>query len=290
MLRSLALLLATLALAGCQAQAAPEAAPPTTGSELGADFEPSRTGSIEGVIRWEGDEPHLPLVRFFATPTLKGSVHASPHQPCVDAESHGMSDVVVFLRQVEPRRSRPWHHAPVRVEHERRELRIVQDGKASLKGFVRRGDAIEVWSGDTDYHCLRGRGAAFFGIPLPDRDVISHRRLDQPGVVELSSAAGFYWMSAHLFVADHPYFARSDAQGRFRLEQVPEGTYELVCWLPSCVSLGHERDPESGLICRLILAPPREQKDTVHVVAGQGASASFTWSCQRLEHVRQRND
>jgi hypothetical protein len=222
-------------------------------------------------------------LRFFATPTLASSTHASPHQPQVDPETRGLAQAVVFLREVDPMRARPWPHGPVRIEHERRELLAYQDEQCTRTGFVRRGSAIEVVNGDTDFHCLRGRGAAFFALPLPDRGVVSRHCLDQAGVVSLSSAAGFYWMSAHLFVADHPYFTRTDEEGRFVLEQVPAGTYELVCWLPSWVSLGHERDPETGLVSRLVLAPPVEQSQQVQVEAGRQRECVFTWSRRRVE-------
>lgn len=270
-------------VAGCHAQAAPERPRSIVDSTLASDFNPATTGTIAGQIRWEGPQPQLPARRFFPTPTLLGSTHPHPHVPLIDPETQGIAEAVVFLREVEPRRARPWHHGRVRVEHTRRELLIDQDGRFARTGFVRRGDLIEVVSRDEDYHCLRGRGAVFFGIPLPDRNVISKRRLDQEGVIELTSGAGFYWMNAHLLVADHPYFARTDDQGRFALAQVPAGSYELVAWLPSWIERGHERDPETGAISRLLLAPPCEQRQQVHVVAGGALTISFTWSRRLVE-------
>ncbi len=273
----------TLALAGCHAQAALERETAPARDSLATEFDATATGTLDGVVRWQGDQPDLPRRQFFATPTVAGSDHASPHLPEVDPDTQGLRRAVVFLRDVEPRRARPWHHGQVRLEHVRRELQIHQDGVVSGTGFVRRGADIEVVSRDKDFHALRGRGACTFGIPLPDRDVISKRRLDTTGVVDLTSAAGFHWMSAHLFVADHPYFTRSDAQGRFTLEQVPPGTYELVCWLPSWVILRHERDAEAGQISRLLLAPPCEKRQTVRVDSGGTASVSFTWSRAEVE-------
>ena len=43
------------------------------------------------------------------------------------------------------------------------------------------------------------------------------------GRFELTSAAGYYWQSADLFVCDHPYYAVSDGTGRFQFTQVPAG-------------------------------------------------------------------
>jgi hypothetical protein len=37
-------------------------------------------------------------------------------------------------------------------------------------------------------------------------------------------------MSAFIFVFSHRYFAVTDDQGRYRLENVPPGSYNLVVW------------------------------------------------------------
>ena len=38
------------------------------------------------------------------------------------------------------------------------------------------------------------------------------------------------WMSAWIVVAKHPYYALSDQAGQFRLENVPEGSYQVKVW------------------------------------------------------------
>ncbi len=272
-------LLLLAVLVGCHAQAAPDVqrsiAPST---ELAATFDAAQTGTLTGTVLWNGEVPRLPPLHFFATPTLVGSTHPHPHLPQVDSATGGLRGAIVYLRGLDLRRCRPWYHGPVRVNHQQRELAIVQDGQAHATGFVRRGSEIEVVNRDTDFHSLRGRGAAFFCLPLADTDVISRRRMEPTGVIELSSAAGFYWMHAHLFVDEHPYYCRTDGQGRFALEQVPAGTYEVVCWLPHWHVLRRERDPETGLITRLVLAPPREQRQTIHIAAGQTSRTDFTFS------------
>ncbi len=38
------------------------------------------------------------------------------------------------------------------------------------------------------------------------------------------------WMTAWLFVAANPFYAVTDASGRFRIEQVPPGSYQVRVW------------------------------------------------------------
>jgi hypothetical protein len=280
-----ALLLSAL-LAGCELEIASEPAASRASGELATAFDPAQTGTIRGTIKWEGKLPELPPLHFFATPTLPSSSHPHPNVPDLDTESNGLCQAVVFLRGVDPSRSRPWDHEPVHVEIYRRELTLLQKRQSVSTAFVRRGADISLVSRDSEYHCLRGRGAAFFAQPFPDADVTVRHRLDQRGDVVLTSAAGFYWMRAHLLVDDHPYYARTDTNGEFVLEQVPAGEYELVSWLPSWVLLDRERDPETGGVTRLVLAPPCEQRQRVRVEMGGTSSASFTWSCERVKAVK----
>jgi hypothetical protein len=38
------------------------------------------------------------------------------------------------------------------------------------------------------------------------------------------------WMTAWLWVFDHPYFAVTDVDGAFTIRQAPAGTFRLVVW------------------------------------------------------------
>ena len=37
-------------------------------------------------------------------------------------------------------------------------------------------------------------------------------------------------MSAFILVFSHPFFAMTDAEGRYRIENVPPGTYGVIAW------------------------------------------------------------
>ena len=38
------------------------------------------------------------------------------------------------------------------------------------------------------------------------------------------------WMKAWIIVTEHPYYAITDQEGQFRLENVPEGDYRIKAW------------------------------------------------------------
>jgi plastocyanin len=54
-------------------------------------------------------------------------------------------------------------------------------------------------------------------------------RFDKPGIVRVFCDIHSH-MSAYILVFSHPYFAVTDEQGRYRIDGVPPGTYNVVAW------------------------------------------------------------
>jgi hypothetical protein len=275
-------LLCAAALAGCEPAPPPdrsgEAAPP-----LAADFEPAAAAEVRGRVAWEGEAPEVSPFRGPISPLSEqpgGKVHdwPNPNAPAVSLTTGAVAGAVVFLRGVEPRKARPWDWPAVRVEMRDWQFHVRQGDADSRTGFVRRGEAVEIVSEEQTFHSVQARGAAFFALAFPDRDQPCVRRLTRPGVVELSSPAGYFWMRAHLLVADHPYYARTDADGRFTLPRVPPGDYEAVCWLPDWRTAERELDGDTGLVTRLTFRPPAEVARPVRVRPGRPAEVSFVLS------------
>jgi hypothetical protein len=271
-----------LALVGCTEAPAPTVTERPDAS-LAQDFNPAGAGTIRGRVIWEGEAPasEEKLIRAIAynpALTLNPVRVATTHIPKVNAQNQRVENAVVFLRSVDPHRSRAWDHAAVRVEFQQRQLIVHQGDQAGSVGFVRRGTAIDIVNRDAEYHNLHARGAAIFALPLVEANHVHQRTLPQAGLVDLKCAAGYYWLHAHLFVSDHPYFARTGKDGGFTLEKVPAGTYELVCWLPSWHVVRREIDPETGIIARLAWADPKERTQSVTVQAGRDSEITYRWT------------
>jgi plastocyanin len=54
-------------------------------------------------------------------------------------------------------------------------------------------------------------------------------RFDRPGIVRVFCDIHSH-MSAFILVFSHPFFSVTDATGRYRIDNVPPGTYTLVAW------------------------------------------------------------
>jgi hypothetical protein len=233
-------------------------------------FEAATAGTVTGRVVWIGGLPEVPplIERPAPTPpfTHENVRWPNPNAPAIDPATRGVKGAVVFLRGIDASRGRPWDQPPAQVVQQGQQFHIRQGESDGTVGFVRQGDAVAMASDDPMFHSLHAGGAAFFTLAFPDRGRTCTRRLSDRGVVELTSAAGYFWMRGYLFVDDHPYYARSDAEGRFRLEQVPPGSYDVVCWMPDWHEERHERDPETCLITRLVFRPPLLAARPVEVV------------------------
>ncbi len=278
----------SLALTGCgraEPKAQTQAMPPIHAS---TQFDPSTAGTIEGRVTWNGDIPSVPALVIQASPLAgealrKRQIRANPNAPRIDGATRGVENAVVFLRGVDPERARPWDYPSVVIEQTDFQFHVRQGSQGAGRiGFVRRGDSVTMVSRDDVFHSLHVNGAAFFTLAFPDLDRPLQRVLPDRGVVELTSAAGYYWMRAYLFVADHPYYCLTRPDGSFRLSKVPPGHYELVCWLPNWMKARHERDPELTLITRWYFAPSLEHAQTVDLGPNQVLKLALTLSSPAL--------
>lgn len=212
---------------------------------------------------WNGTIPQAAPFEIMPNP-LSGVIlqkrqqRPNPNLPVIDPSTHALAGAVVFLRDVEPARAKPWDLPAVCVEQADCQIRVRQGADSAAIGFVHKGDEIEMVSRDSYLHALHLGGASFFTLMFPDPEQPLRRKLMTPGLVELSSNAGYFWMRGYLFVDEHPYYCRTDRDGHFTLANVPPGAYRLVVWHPNWRVARQERDPESGLVSRITFAEPLE--------------------------------
>ncbi len=70
----------------------------------------------------------------------------------------------------------------------------------------------------------------------------NHWRFDRPGIVRVFCDIHSH-MNAFILVFSHPFFAVTDAEGRYRIDNVPPGTYNVIAW-----NEGVSSDPRSAAV------------------------------------------
>jgi hypothetical protein len=261
-----------------------------SGPDANSSFDASTCGTIRGQVVWDGPTPVIPPFEIPAYP-MAGEAFArkqtrpNPHAPQLHVRSAGIGNAVVLLRGVDPQRAKPWSHSPVVVEQRAAQFHLFQDGQDATVAFVRPSGQVAMVSRDRLFYGLHAGGAAYFTLMFPEPNQPLERTLTRPGVVELASAAGCYWMRAYLFVEDQPYCTRTDTEGRFELSGVPAGHYEVVCWLPSWMKARHERDPESGLIARWYFQRPCEQRQSIKLGPQETRDVPFRFAASMFSSL-----
>jgi plastocyanin len=92
------------------------------------------------------------------------------------------------------------------------------------------GTTVEFPNNDTTYHNVFSFSKAKrFDLGRYPRGQSRSVRFDRPGVVRVFCEIHSH-MSAFILVFAHPFFATTDAQGRYRIDGVPPGSYSVVAW------------------------------------------------------------
>jgi plastocyanin len=67
-------------------------------------------------------------------------------------------------------------------------------------------------------------------------------RFDRPGIVRVFCEIHSH-MSAFILVFSHPFFSATDTEGRYRIDNVPPGTYNVIGW-----NEGNASEPASAAV------------------------------------------
>jgi len=102
------------------------------------------------------------------------------------------------------------------------------------------GTTVQFLNSDKTYHNV-------FSLSRPKRFDLGRYptgrsksvRFDRPGIVRVFCEIHSH-MSAFILVFGHPFFTMTDADGRYRLDNIPPGTYSVVAW-----NEGTSSDPAS---------------------------------------------
>ena len=97
--------------------------------------------------------------------------------------------------------------------------------------LVRPNGTVAMTSKDTVLHTMHAAAAdtrVLFNVSLPIPNMTISKPIDKPGVVMLTCST-HTWMRGYLFVTEE-LSAMSSADGSFKLDNVPAGSYDIRVW------------------------------------------------------------
>ena len=172
-------------------------------------------GTIVGVATTKEAAPAA--IRATIDPAVCGS--SVPDESVVVAGGGQLANVVVSVPGVKASQ-------PADVAFANEKCRFVP-----RVGLMRPGGAVKMMSKDATLHTMHAAaadGRVFFNISIPVQNVTLSRPVDKAGLVTLSCST-HTWMRGFVQVTEE-LSALSGADGRYRLEGVPAGKYQLRVW------------------------------------------------------------
>jgi hypothetical protein len=93
------------------------------------------------------------------------------------------------------------------------------------------GSELLLKNSDPILHTVHARlgQETLFNVGLPTWRQVT-KRLDRPGVVKIDCDVLHTWMSAAIVITETPYFAVSDQNGNFLMDELPAGRYRAEIW------------------------------------------------------------
>ncbi len=212
------ILLALVAIVGCGGSS-----PVSPESEAG---ERSPAGRVSGVVRFDGEAPtRRPLRALADTAGCLDPDAEAPLDEQVIVEDGRLADVVITL--IGTAAAPPPPTEPLVIDQE---CCVFVPHVCA----VQVGRQVKVANSDPivhNVHLSAVRNEGQNQMIAPDGEVLTLPPLTAPEPLKLTCDL-HPWMEAWILVVEHPWFAVSDRQGRFSIEGVPPGTWDVEAWHP----------------------------------------------------------
>jgi len=192
-------------------------------------------GSFSGEVVLEGEIPKLPPATTDKDPKaadLKAcNVTEVPNEKLVvDPKTKGIANVFVYLKKAPA-------GMPAKLKKSDKDTVKFDQKNAQFIPhalFVRNDQTVKVMSEDPfghNTHTYPVRNQPF------NSAIKSHEKEGVPVTPKVAENLPLQvkcdihpWMTAWWLVLDHPYAAVTDAQGKFKIENLPAGDYKFVVW------------------------------------------------------------
>ncbi len=233
-------------------------------------------GTITGTVKWSGPMPHLVSMPIFKDQQICDPESAKTRdlERLIVGPQDGVANTVVFLKNIASGKAMdiPEQRRFLDQKHCRYEPHVL---------LVPATDKLQMKSSDAVLHTVHMDGAATYNLPFPFPNQVISRNMPTLGLVNLKCNGGHTWMNAEMLVVPHPYYAVTDAAGKFELSNVPPGKYEIVAWHEGWNVVRQEGAFDvltEKRVQRPIFSEPRTWEKSVSVESNGAATVNFVIS------------
>lgn len=214
----------------------------------------SNGGTISGKINFKGTPPppkefdlaKFPQPDFCGQVDNDGKGHRLLHEVTVTGGLLG--DVVVYIEEVE--QGKPFKQEPTQVVANKCRF-LVQQGSDFVGVVINKGE-LDVTNQDADpsdpksadgvlhnphgYEVLGPSSSTLFNKPLPTKGQtvkldVKLRKAKKGSQMKMECDQHNF-MNVHFIPVDNPYYAVIGKSGKYTIDQIPPGEYEVYAWHP----------------------------------------------------------
>lgn len=247
---ALALAVAAAACGGGNEPATTGGSPAPAATPAASTVDPATAATITGTIKLEGEAPKPELIKMNADPVCMREGKGQTTEFIVAGEGGALQNVFVYVKDGLGNRT---FQAPTQA--------VVLDQKGChyrphVFG-VMVGQPLQIVNSDPTLHNVHAMPKANqeFNTGQPMQGMKFDHTFTAKEVMVPFKCDVHGWMNAYAGVLDHPFFAVTDASGKFELKGLPPGDYTIEAW--------HEK------------LGPQEQKITVGAKESKEANFAF---------------
>jgi Carboxypeptidase regulatory-like domain len=180
-------------------------------------------GKITGVVTLSGAPPQLPAIKTTKNQDYCGT--SIPNPVYMVGKGGGLANVEVYIKEISAGKPKPTQ--PITLTNSKCMFVPRVQGACT-------GQQVKIASADPILHNthpqIADTNATLYNVALPFKGFSVVKPLaPEAGIVRVKCDA-HEWMRSWILEFDHPYFATSDADGRFEIDDVPPGTYTVGAW------------------------------------------------------------
>lgn len=195
----------------------------------------AQAGTITGTVTYDGAVPNLKPIDTSANPACH-ALHPAPikNEVLVLGEGQTLANIVVSVKSGLTKKDYPPSSEPVILD----QVGCVYTPHVVA---VQTGQQLKILNSDNtmhNVHSLSRVNKAFNAGMLaakpgqPKELLKKFNKVEKPFIIKCDVHP---WMRAYVFTADHPFFTVTKEDGKFAIEGLNAGTYEIEAW--------HERLP-----------------------------------------------